>query len=89
MFTNPPSPTRPTTFSGPGFTFNVGPYTDVLKSDIMSVTRAYLMQLQNDIRTALPGQTDKMSRYHLDDVLMRVNRALDPNRPIIEIAEKK
>ena len=89
MLTNPPSPIRPTTFSGPGFTFNAGPYTDVLKSDIMSVTRAYLMQLQNDIRTALPGQTDKMSRYHLDDVLMRVNRALDPNRPIIEIAEKK
>jgi hypothetical protein len=89
MLTNPPAPIRPTSFSGPGFAFNSGPYTDVQKSDIMSVTRAYLVQLQNDIRTALPSQTDKMSRYHLDDVLMRVNRALDPNRPMLELAEKK
>lgn len=89
MLTNPPAPIRPLGFSGLGFTFNAGPYTDVLKSDIMSVTRAYLVQLQNDIRTAMPSQTDKMSRYHLDDVLMRINRALEPNRPMIELAEKK
>lgn len=89
MLTNPPSATRPTGFQGQGFSFNPGPYTDIQKSDIMSVTRAYLVQLQGDIRTAMPSQTDKMSRYHLDDVLMRINRALDPNRSVVEIAEKK
>ncbi len=89
MYTNPPAVVRPTGFSGQGYTFVPGPYTDVQKSDIMSVTRAYLVQLQSDIRSALPGQTDKMSRYHLDDVLVRINRALDPNRPTLELAEKK
>lgn len=89
MLTNPPAPVRPTGFSGQGYTFTPGPYTDVQKSDIMSVTRAYLVQLQSDIRMALPAQADKMSRYHLDDVLVRINRALDPNRPVLEIAEKK
>lgn len=89
MLTNPPAATRPAGFAGAGFSFNPGPYTDVQKSDIMSVTRAYLVQLQSDIRTALPGQTDKMSRYHLEDVLVRINRALDPARTVSEIAERK
>nr|WP_293845334.1 zinc-dependent metalloprotease [uncultured Arsenicibacter sp.] len=89
MLTNPPAAVRPSSFSGPGFRFNSGPYTDVQKSDIMSVTRAYLVQLQSDIRTALPAQTDKMSRYHLEDVLVRINRALDPTRSVPEIAERK
>ncbi|GAA4456515.1 zinc-dependent metalloprotease [Nibrella saemangeumensis] len=75
-------------FSAPGFSFNAGPSIDARKSDIVSVTRAHLLQLQSDIRLALPGTTDKMSRYHLDDVLVRINRALDPSRIPSEIAVK-
>ena len=88
MLISPPPATRPVGFSGQGFSFNPGPYTDVQKSDIMSITRAYLVQLQSDIRTALPSQSDKMSRYHLEDVLVRINRALDPTRAVTEIAGK-
>ncbi|GAA4411173.1 zinc-dependent metalloprotease [Nibrella viscosa] len=75
-------------FSAPGFSFNAGPTMDARKSDIVSVTRAHLLALQSDIRAALPGTTDKMSRYHLDDVLVRINQALEPSRVPSEIAVK-
>jgi len=79
----------PAGFSSFGFTFNPGPVTDPQKSDIVSVARAYAVQLQGDIRAALPSVTDKMSRYHLEDVIMRLNRALDVTRTPGVLAEKE
>jgi len=69
-----------------GFNFNspffpappASPVADPKKSDVISVTRAHLVALRSDITAALPGTTDKMSRYHLQDVLVRINQALDP-----------
>ncbi|MBC8152057.1 MAG: zinc-dependent metalloprotease, partial [Bacteroidetes bacterium] len=77
-----PSPALPAAagFSGNGFRYNAGPVADVRKSDIMSEVRAQLVDLQQSIRVAVPRQTDKMSRYHLSDVLARIDRALDPRR---------
>jgi hypothetical protein len=54
------------------------PVADPKKSDVISVTRAHLVVLRNDITAAMPGTADKMSRYHLQDVLNRINLALDP-----------
>lgn len=54
------------------------PVADPKKSDVISVTRAHLVALRGDIIGALPATTDKMSRYHLQDVLVRINQALDP-----------
>jgi hypothetical protein len=69
-----------------GFSFNspffpappASPIADPKKSDVISVTRAHLSALRSEITAALPGTTDKMSRYHLQDVVVRINQALDP-----------
>ena len=67
-------------FSGNGFRYNAGPMADVKKSDIMSEVRAQLVRLQASIKMAIPRQTDRMSRYHLSDVLARIDNALHPRR---------
>jgi hypothetical protein len=64
-------------FSNP-FASAPSPTADPKKSDVTSVTRAHLVTLRSEITTALPGTNDKMSRYHLQDVLVRINQALDP-----------
>jgi hypothetical protein len=44
----------------------------------MSAPRAHLIALRGEISSALSGTVDKMTRYHLQDVLVRINQALDP-----------
>jgi hypothetical protein len=56
------------------------PEADPKKSDVVSVARGHLSELKNQIAVALPMYTDKMSRYHLQDVLARINQALDPKK---------
>jgi hypothetical protein len=48
------------------------------KSDIKSLVRAHLLSLRNEIKAALPGITDEMSKYHLQDILTRIDNALNP-----------
>ena len=50
------------------------------KSDIRSVVRAHLQQLRNDARTAATVAPDSMSRYHLQDLVSRIDEALDPKK---------
>lgn len=54
------------------------PVADPRKSDVISLARAHLNALRGEIAGALPAITDKMSRYHLQDVSMRISQALDP-----------
>jgi hypothetical protein len=54
------------------------PVADARRSDVISLARAQLTDLRASIRAALPTTTDKMSRYHLQDVATRIDRALDP-----------
>ena len=75
---NAPATPPSAPFAGSGFRFAPGPVMDVRKSDIMSMVRGQLAGLQSSIRTALPRQTDKMSRYHLADVQARIEKALNP-----------
>ncbi len=48
------------------------------QSDIRSVARAELATLKRDIRSSISLTRDRMSRYHLQDALERVNQILDP-----------
>jgi hypothetical protein len=48
------------------------------KTDLPSIARAHLENLKASIQRALPATTDKISRYHLQDVLQRIKSALDP-----------
>jgi len=50
---------------------------NVSQSDIRSATKANLKRISRDIRTALPRMSG-MSRYHLDDVLDRIQLILEP-----------
>jgi hypothetical protein len=63
---------------GGGITFSFGPVIDVKKSDIMSVAKGTLRTLKSEISASLSGYTDRMSRYHLQDLNERIDRILNP-----------
>lgn len=66
-------------FSSPFFPASpASPVADPKDSDVISLARAHLTALRSEITAALPGTTDKLSRYHLQDVLVRINLGLDP-----------
>lgn len=47
-------------------------------TDVTSIVRAHLTSLRNEIVAAIPGTTDKLSKYHLQDVAQRIKQALEP-----------
>jgi hypothetical protein len=55
-----------------------GASPSVDKSDIKSVVRAHLTALRGEVKAASASVSDPMSRYHLQDVLVRIDKALDP-----------
>lgn len=66
-------------FASPFFPASpASPVADPKKSDVISLARAHLVSLRSEINAALPGTTDKLSRYHLQDVSNRITEALDP-----------
>lgn len=50
---------------------------DPTSSDVSSICRAHLNLLAKDIRAAIPA-ANGMSKYHLQDLLVRINTALNP-----------
>ena len=55
-----------------------GGSVDPRGNDISSIARGQLSALNTQVKAALPTVTDKMSRYHLQDVSDRITRALNP-----------
>lgn len=51
---------------------------NIKNTDVSSVVKGELRSLQSAINAAIPGTTDKMSKYHLQDVADRIKKALDP-----------
>ena len=49
-------------------------------TDINSIVRAQLQELQQGIRAAIPLTTDRLSKIHLQDVNVRISEALDPKK---------
>lgn len=45
-------------------------------SDVRSIVRVYLQQLDRQIKQALPQIKDPMTQYHLEDVSLRIAKAL-------------
>lgn len=68
--------------AGGGATFSMGGAIsmgpDTKKTDITSVVRAHLASLRTEVQAAAAGNTDAMSKYHLQDVAERIKNALDP-----------
>jgi hypothetical protein len=52
----------------------------VSQSDIRAVVRGELTQLQAYIRKALPTTRDTLTRYHLNDSLVRIDTILNPKK---------
>lgn len=48
------------------------------KNDVTSLVKANAKALRAEIKAALPAATDKMSRYHLEDMVERLNTMLNP-----------
>ncbi|NER14945.1 DUF5117 domain-containing protein [Leptobacterium flavescens] len=55
-----------------------GTQVDVSQSDIRPVVRGELVTLRSSIRSAIGRTSDRLSRYHLQDALQRINNILDP-----------
>jgi hypothetical protein len=67
------SPAGSITFSS---LFSAAP--DTKNTDLPSIARAYLHDLNKEIIAAIPATSDKMSKYHLIDVSQRIKQALQP-----------
>jgi Met-zincin/Domain of unknown function (DUF5117)/Domain of unknown function (DUF5118) len=70
------NPPPPQTISIQGITITTSSGND--KSDVISVVRAHLSSLKNEINAASTGIADPMSKYHLQDVSKRIDKALNP-----------
>ncbi len=70
------SPAGAPTGISPGLILLFGPNTK--NTDLPSIVRAELSELRTQIQANLPMMTDRLSRYHLQDLAERIRRALDP-----------
>jgi hypothetical protein len=67
--------------AGPSISFSgitISASTASDKSDIKSVIRAHLGSLRTEINAVVPVITDPMTKYHLQDELKRIDKALNP-----------
>jgi hypothetical protein len=55
-----------------------GSASNIDNSDIRSVVRAHLSSLRSEVRAASTAVNDSMTRYHLQDVVDRIDKALNP-----------
>jgi hypothetical protein len=53
--------------------------TNFATSDVMSVVKAQLSMLRSNIKAALPSETDPMTKYHLQDLVDRIDESLKPS----------
>jgi hypothetical protein len=60
----------------PGFITSSSVIND--KSDIKSVVRAHLAGLRTEVNAAALVATDPMTKYHLQDLVKRIDNALNP-----------
>ena len=61
---------------GPGLILFFGPNTR--NTDLPSIAKAELFSLRSHILITLPAITDRMTKYHLQDLADRIRKALDP-----------
>lgn len=56
---------------------------NLAQTDLPSITRGQLINLNNNLKMSASRMTDKMSKYHVQDLISRINMALDPNRKVV------
>ncbi|WP_299824660.1 zinc-dependent metalloprotease [uncultured Pontibacter sp.] len=55
-----------------------GTAVDISQSDIRPVVRGELLTLQSQIKASIPRAKDTMTKYHLQDALVRIDTILNP-----------
>lgn len=50
---------------------------EVTETDAYSISRADFVRLQNEVHLAIPKQTDPLSKYHLQDLEVRIKNILE------------
>lgn len=60
--------------------FGIAPPVNISNTDVTSVARGELKSLQSEINAAIPGMSDKMSKYHLQDMSDRIKEAFTPGK---------
>ena len=51
---------------------------DLKKTDLPSVARGHLELMKNEIKSEKSDNIDEITKYHLNDLLQRIDNALDP-----------
>jgi Met-zincin/Domain of unknown function (DUF5117)/Domain of unknown function (DUF5118) len=51
---------------------------NLAQTDLPSIARGQLNEIKNALNTAAPRMSDKLSRYHIQDLLARIDNALNP-----------
>ena len=51
---------------------------NLAQTDLPSIVRGQLNSLKNELKLASSLMTDRMSKYHLQDLVSRISDALDP-----------
>jgi len=62
---------------GIGYGYDVR-VVDLKLTDMPSVARANLEGIKSDIKATMPVATDKLTKYHLQDLMQRIELALNP-----------
>lgn len=57
--------------------FQVSPSLSVKNTDTYSILKGTLRTLRTDMRSALPGITDNITKLHLQDLIDRISQAID------------
>lgn len=57
-----------------------GPAVDVSRSDIRAIARAHLREIRAEATRGAAATSDPMTRLHLQDIVARIDEALDPRR---------
>ncbi|HXO77457.1 MAG TPA: hypothetical protein VN824_19525, partial [Puia sp.] len=70
------NPAAPPSTGIPGLRISFGP--DTKNTDLPSIARAELSSLRGQLLAAIPATTDRLSRYHLQDLAERIRQALNP-----------
>ena len=53
---------------------------NLAQTDLPSIVRGQLINLKNDLKLSVSKMTDRLSKYHVLDLISRINMALDPNK---------
>jgi hypothetical protein len=72
-----PGGSQPLSLGSIAIFFQITPSLNIKNTDAYSILKGTLRTLRNDIRAAIPGTTDQMTKLHLQDLNERITEVLE------------